>query len=90
MVKAGPAAPRRRKDKPTDTATAPLDGLEAHLRSQLADNKATSGRLSWAQAIKVCWKVTSHQRCANQHFAPVRVRRQAEFGLPDSATCRDQ
>jgi hypothetical protein len=57
VVKAGAAAPRRRKDQPTDTAVAPLDGLEAHLRSQLQDNKATSGRLSWAAAMKACWKV---------------------------------
>ena len=57
MVKAGAAAPRRRKGTPKDTAAAPLDGLEAHLRSQLAENKATSGRLSWAAAMKACWKV---------------------------------
>jgi hypothetical protein len=58
VVKAGAAAPRRRKDTAgTDTAVAPLDGLEAHLRSQLQDNKATSGRLSWAAAMKACWKV---------------------------------
>jgi hypothetical protein len=59
VVKAGAAAPRRRKDpvSGTDTAGIPLDGLEAHLRSQLQDNKANSGRLSWAAAMKACWKV---------------------------------
>jgi hypothetical protein len=44
-------------DKPTDSAAAPLDGLEAHLRSQVADNKTTSGRLWCAAAMKACWKV---------------------------------
>ena len=57
VVKAGAAAPRRRKDRPTDTAAAPLDGAQAQLRSQLPDNKASSGRLSWAAAMKACWKV---------------------------------
>ena len=87
VVKAGAAAPRRRKDRPTDTAAAPLDGAQAQLRSQLPDNKASSGRLSWAAAMKACWKVTSHQRCASQHCVAARVRRQAELGLADSATC---
>jgi hypothetical protein len=41
VVKAGAAAPRRRKDQVsgTDTAGIPLDGLEAHLLNQLQDNK---------------------------------------------------
>jgi hypothetical protein len=56
---AGAAAPRRRKGRATTTnsAVARLHGLEAHLRSQLPDNKATSGRVSWAAAMKACWKV---------------------------------
>ena len=70
VVKAGASAPRRRKDRRTDTVAAPLGGVEAQLRSQLQDNKATSGRLSWAAAMKACWKVTSNQRFASQHVEP--------------------
>ena len=52
VVKAGAAAPRRRKDRTEPTDAVAPDGLS----SQLPDNKATSGRLSWAAAMKACWK----------------------------------